>query len=222
VAVPTLEPFCQTSWVDPPRILSAIVHARATVIAGAPRGPEKRAQEFRAGRACAEQALRDAGSVDPTVGVSPDRAPVWPEGFVGSITHTSSFACAVAARRGRLRSIGIDSEAVLDEAAVREVLPMVLDPAEARVIDSGERPELATLAFSAKESLYKCLYPCALVFFEFADAELEWVRPASPERGTFGLRLRKALGRVFPCGLRVDGRYVIEGDHVHTAVELLA
>ena len=220
-----VDPPDGTSWIEPPRIVSAQVRVRASLLPGRPLiGPERRAREVKAGRACAEQALRDAGATDVTVGVGQDRAPRWPAGFAGSITHTETaegtFACAAAVRRERLRSIGIDSERVLDEGAMREVVPMFLDEAERRLLDAGPSREIATVAFSAKESLFKCLFPCARVFFEFADAELEWIRATESIAGSFGLRLRTALGQEFPCGLRIEGRYAIEGALVHTAVEL--
>jgi 4'-phosphopantetheinyl transferase EntD len=124
-----------------------------------------------------------------------------------------------------VRSVGIDSELVMSDAAALEVVPMVLEEGERRLLAEGpRRREFETLAFSAKESLYKCLYPCVRVFFEFADAELEWIRSsdaANEASGTFGLRLRRPLGIVFPRGFRVEGGYAIEGGHVHTAVELL-
>jgi enterobactin synthetase component D len=164
-------------------VIRAPVRARASILAGALPGPERRVREVRAGRACAAEALRDAGATDLHVGVSEDRSPQWPAGFVGSITHTTTpsgtFACAAAVRRDQLRSIGIDSEAVLNEKTMHEVLPSVLDPAERAMAASCRAATpcaIATLAFSAKESLYKCLYPCARVFFYFADAELEWIR----------------------------------------------
>jgi|HubBroStandDraft_6_1064221.scaffolds.fasta_scaffold487639_2 enterobactin synthetase component D len=220
-----IAPADGASWVEPPRVVSAEVRARASLLRGRSfSGPERRARDQRAGRACAAQALRDAGATDVTVGVGPDRAPRWPSGFAGSITHTETgegtFACAVAVRRDCLRSIGIDSERVLDEDAMREVVPMFLDHAEMRVLHSGLSREIATVAFSAKESLFKCLFPCAGVFFEFTDAELEWLRESDANVGSFGLRLRISLGLEFPRGLRIEGRYAIEGALVHTAVEL--
>ncbi len=220
-----IAPADGASWVEPPRIVSAEVRVRASLLRGPSFvGPERRARELKAGRACAAQALLEAGATDVTVGVGPDRAPRWPTGFTGSITHTAteegSFACAVAVRRERLRSIGIDSERVLDEDAMREVVPMFLDDTERRTLNAGPQREVATVAFSAKESLFKCLFPCAGVFFEFADAELEWIRQEESSVGSFGLRLRTALGHEFPSGLRIVGRYAIEGTLVHTAVEL--
>jgi 4'-phosphopantetheinyl transferase EntD len=204
-----------------------LVRARATNEvcdpAGGPcaaRGREKRLQEFAAGRECAAQALMDAGAREVTVGVSRDRAPIWPLGFVGSITHSNSFAWAAVARATDLRSLGVDSEPLFDDGAWSEAIPLALDATERARVEGKCRRELGTVAFSAKESLFKCLYPCAGLFFDFQDAELEWVTSDGDARGTFGLRLRRSIGAEFPKDLRLSGRYSIELDHAHTAVEL--
>ncbi len=210
------------SWVGAPQILSDRICARAVATAEV-RG-NRRQSDFAAGRLCAEQALCDAGAAHASVGVALDRAPCWPDGFVGSITHSGTLAWAAVARAAEMRSVGIDSELFMSDEAAREVVPIVLDEGERSLVaESPRRRELETLAFSAKESLYKCLYPCARVFFEFSDAEIEWIRTsrASETTGSFGLRLKRPLGAVFPRGLRVEGRYAIEAAHVHTAVELL-
>jgi len=214
-------------WAHPPSIVGPLVRARATnevcePASGpcAPRGRDKRLQEFAAGRQCATQALIDAGSREVTVGVSRDRAPIWPLGFVGSITHSNSFAWAAVARATDLRSLGVDSEPVFDDDAWSEAIPLALDTTERGRVEGERRRELGTVAFSAKESLFKCLYPCARVFFDFEDAELEWIASECDARGTFGLRLRRSLGSEFPKDFRLSGRYSIELDHAHTAVEL--
>ncbi|HXN31230.1 MAG TPA: 4'-phosphopantetheinyl transferase superfamily protein [Polyangiaceae bacterium] len=187
---------------------------------GEAHGREKRMREFAAGRHCAEQALLDAGAREVTVGVGRDRAPLWPPGFVGSITHSNSFAWAAVARSSDLRSLGVDSEPLFDDQALSEALCLALDAGERSRVEGERSRELATLGFSAKESLFKCLYPCSGIFFYFADAELEWIAADGDAGGTFGLRLRRGLGAEFPSGMRLSGRYAVELGHVHTAVEL--
>ena len=70
----------------------------------------QRIEEFAAGRQCARLLLREFGIEDCAIEVGVHRQPVWPEGLVGSITHTAGFCAAVAARRSLLRSVGIDTE----------------------------------------------------------------------------------------------------------------
>jgi enterobactin synthetase component D len=165
-------------------------------------------------------ALEGAGSRDVTVGVGQERRPSWPAGFVGSITHSTTFAWAVVARASDVRSIGIDSEIVFDEAALREAGPLALDDHEWQLVRRGHEAEGATLVFSAKESLFKCVNPCIDVFFEFADARVDRISAERANAGSFEVRLLRDLAPEFPLGRRFVGRYAIARGHLHTAVEL--
>jgi|SRR5580658_1219402 enterobactin synthetase component D len=218
-----------TGWVRPPPIFGLKVHARATTDMSLPLGTlpagftsrsPKRIRELAVGRRCAAEALRGAGATELTVGFGAVRDPQWPSGFVGSITHTSSFACAAVARSADLRGLGIDSEFIFDESAMEEAVPLALDAGERRLTEGRYSRELATLIFSAKESLFKCLYPLVRVFFEFVDARVEWIARAEPSSGTFGVYLRRDLAAGIGSGLRLGGRYALAEDHVHTALEL--
>src|SRR5208282_5779110 len=84
----------------PPGIVVVEMHSAGDTAALLPeeaaylgRSVPKRAQEFAAGRVCARRALAELGVVDFPLRVGEDREPLWPEGTVGSITHTTGF-CA--------------------------------------------------------------------------------------------------------------------------------
>jgi len=73
--------------------------------------PPRRHAEYRAGRTCAAQALRLAGHTGPA-SLLPGlhRAPLWPAGFTGSVTHAAGLVLAVA---GPARyQLGLDTEAL--------------------------------------------------------------------------------------------------------------
>jgi 4'-phosphopantetheinyl transferase EntD len=137
------------------------------------RAVTKRAQEFAAGRLCARRALERFGVTRVVVRAASDRQPVWPPGFLGSITHTKGFCAAVVAERGALRGLGLDSEAA--DAVEARLWPSIcvaseLDwmgqwPAEAR-------SRAATLVFAAKEAFYKAQYPSSGEFMSFSDLEV--------------------------------------------------
>ncbi len=129
----------------------------------------KRLREFSAGRQCAREALARLGQAPVALPVGPGRAPLWPAGIIGSISHTAEIAVAVVARRAQVRSLGIDVESADPLAA--ELLALVCRDAErAALAVSGLEPGPgAKLLFSAKESLYKCLWPLTGVFLEFHD-----------------------------------------------------
>ena len=139
-----------------------------------------RRADFLMGRLAAVEALRRLG-VEGSVGRSSDGAPVWPEGVAGSLTHHSGVAAAVVGRQagglgpsdggpGRdLAGLGIDICPRLDGDRLRAVVRQCLTEAE-RERWAGE--EAATVAFAAKESIYKAAYPRAQRFIGFAEAEI--------------------------------------------------
>ncbi|HEY2223294.1 4'-phosphopantetheinyl transferase family protein [Actinomycetospora sp.] len=184
------------------------------------RAVESRRAEFTTGRACAREALASLGAPTAAVPVGEKRAPVWPEGVVGSITHTRGFRGAAVAWRASVRSVGIDAEA--HDALPDGVLEAVSSESEraglARL--SAARPEVSwdRVLFSAKESVYKTWFPLTGRWLGFEDAELE---PA-PD-GTF-------LARLLVEGPTVDGavvssfhgRWAVDGGILVTAIALPA
>src|SRR5450432_2196927 len=68
-----------------------------------------RVKEFGAGRACARAGLASLGWNDVSIPSGPDRAPIWPDGVVGSITHVEDYCLAVVARQDRIASLGVDA-----------------------------------------------------------------------------------------------------------------
>lgn len=178
---------------------------------------DKRRREFTAGRRCARQALARLGLAPAPLLPGPDRVPVWPEGAVGSISHTRGFCAAVVARSDAVRSLGLDAERAgpLDARLVRRVLT----PAE-RTRFAGRPPpagaDWAKLAFSAKEAVYKCYYPLVRRALGFHDLELDF----EPQVGRFSaLLIRDAAPSA--AGRRVfAGRFSVAGGYVLTGVTL--
>lgn len=128
---------------------------------------EKRQREFTAGRHCARQALVRLGQEPVALPIGPGRAPVWPSGIIGSISHTDEIAIAAVSRQTDLRSLGVDVESA--DPLESGLLELVCrDEERAALTASGLQPLLgAKLIFSAKESVYKCLWPLTGVFLEF-------------------------------------------------------
>jgi len=223
---PSIDPLAlsvEEDWLVLPPIFGPGVHARATANLFLPSDPPpraglspKRAREFAAGRRCAARALMDAGSREVAVGVGAEKEPSWPAGFVGSITHSHARAGAAVGSASLLLGIGLDFEPLFDSDAMRDAAGVVMSEAERVLPADWPAQELATLVFSAKESLYKCLNPLVRTFFEFADVEV--VELSS--RGFFRVRLLRDLGALFGRGSLVEGRFAIAEGHVHTAIEL--
>ena len=71
---------------------------------------EKRRREFACGRHFARRCFRALGRPDGPLPANPDRSPRWPDGLVGSITHTDTYCAAAVARADDIAGIGIDVE----------------------------------------------------------------------------------------------------------------
>jgi 4'-phosphopantetheinyl transferase EntD len=132
---------------------------------------EKRQQEFSSGRYCAHrcQALLN---IDPEPILRQARSPVWPSiGYTGSISHCDIAAAAVITTE--LKGIGIDLERT---DRVKEKLFEALFTQSERAILAG-LPDIApAIAFSAKESGYKAIFPIGGQFIGFQEATvtLDW------------------------------------------------
>ena len=139
-----------------------------------------RRSDFLMGRLAAVEALRRLGA-QGSVGRSTDGAPVWPEGIAGSLTHHSGVAAAVVGHQaGQLGTsdtdrdrgvvgLGIDICPRLEGDRLRAVVRQCLTQTER---DHWAGEEAATVAFAAKESIYKAAYPRAQRFIGFAEAEI--------------------------------------------------
>lgn len=193
-----------------------VVPAEPALTRAAPR----RVAALLAGRYCAARALRAAGYADARVPVGEAGAPAWPAGAVGSISHTAAYAVAVVGSSVNWRGIGVDCERVLDETGADDVVRTTLPEADAVDVAGHDRlawTEFVTVAFSAKESLYKCLRPLIGEFFDFTDARLTHLhRDARHVR----LRLERDLGPAFARGTTFDVAFAVADAHAYTRLAL--
>lgn len=182
----------------------------------------KRILNFAGGRHCARKALTSLAETSLECGFFvEEKRPRWPSGYVGSITHSGDFVLAAVAKTSTLKSIGVDSEKISDTPArMQKIARKISSPQETEFVQKTLSTEHAlTLIFSAKESLFKCLYPVVKEFFWFEAAELIYVEPSTQ---AFKIRLTKNLGAVFKAGSEFSGRYQIDKTHLHTCIELPA
>lgn len=143
---------------------------------GLERALAKRRAEYLAGRVCARAALRQATGLDAVPGTGDDRAPRWPAGAVGAITHSHGEAAALTGDARQWRGLGLDRERWLAPARAARLRDELLTPAERDTLTGLSEDALArrvTLTFSVKESLFKALYPLTGRRFYFQDAALE-------------------------------------------------
>jgi enterobactin synthetase component D len=187
------------------------------------RAVDKRRAEFLAGRYAAQLALRELG-VEQLPARNDDGSPRWPIDVVGSITHGANRALCVVARRSELRGVGIDAERLMTEDSKVELRHRICTPQELRslveLLPLAEH-ELVSLAFSAKESLYKCLYPEVGHFMDLHAAAVV-AAVGDGAHGELTLELAEDWSGEFRSGQRFRALFHKSEQHVETAVLLSA
>ena len=182
----------------------------------------KRVNEFAAGRACARSALAELGVHDVALHPAGDRQPVWPAGFIGSITHTTGLCAAVVAARRSILAIGLDSEII--GAPTPDIWSTICRDEElgwVGLLPAGERPAAVTLLFSAKEAVYKCQYPLVGEWLDFHDLSIavkDWGRTT----GTFAASATRKIRFSQHADLPIAGRYVFHEPFVSAGVSVPA
>lgn len=188
--------------------------------AGLAKSSMRRQVDFLAGRYCAREAIRRLGC-EPAPILRRDAAglPAWPQGLVGSITHSGGFASAAVAMRHHAVGLGIDAEAIMSRAVSLEIADLVATRAERAAAEATgfKCEEITTLLFSAKESVFKCLHPLTACLFSFLDLEL--FELDEPEM-RFSARLLKRLSDQVVSGAVIRGAFAFAGPYCHTGVVL--
>ncbi|MEQ3408988.1 4'-phosphopantetheinyl transferase superfamily protein [Klebsiella aerogenes] len=181
--------FSQYAVALPPSLTGAVV---------------KRKAEYLAGRYCAHYLLRQSGCLE-SVSSAADRAPIWPVGWRGSVSHSKDIAIAVVTAEADGLHPGVDIEHLQPEIML-ESADMFASKTEQTLLSCcGLDKEWALLlAFSAKESLFKALYPRVQQMFDFDAAAIVALDPAKQR---FTLRLNKTLSDSFPAGSQFSGEY---------------
>lgn len=175
----------------------------------------KRRAEHLAGRIAAQTLLMKA-SIDKKVTLYHDRSPKWPEGWNGSISHTEQYAIAVIAPQSMGFTIGIDIENLIPETMQSTADVFTTEKERKYLINSGIDYHLALLiAFSAKESLYKALYPIVTLFFGFESAIITDI---NRQHKTFTLQLTRPLANKFSAGECFWGHYDFHDNRVTTLI----
>lgn len=183
--------------------------------------PQRRL-EYLASRAAAHALLRAQGCAIAEVTSAADRAPRWPAGFTGSITHSPTLACVVVRPAAQCRSLGIDAQDLLDPRSADDVAMRCLRPGElqgsGQVTAMSQREQL-TLLFSAKEAFFKCVYPLVGRPFGYLDAQVHALDEAS---GRLQVRIVDSPGPGLPAGFALAGSFHLAMGHAFTAFELPA
>ena len=171
-----------------------------------------RRRQYRSGRSLARRALHRLGLGDHPIPSDAQGAPVWPRGCVGSLAHGAGEAVVAVARSADIVALGID---------VEEAVPLPCDVVEIVLIRADHSGNCAglplwkTIAFSAKEAVYKAYFPLWRRFLDF-DA----VAIVLTEDGGFTVEPqdRKHSEALFLS--QMMGRWAIADGRVYTAVSI--
>jgi 4'-phosphopantetheinyl transferase EntD len=180
--------------------------------AGITRAVPGRRREFAAGRRAARAALADIGLPPAAIPMGADRAPVWPAGVTGSISHGAGVCVALVAYSDRLAGLGLDLEPA--EALPKDMLDTVCTPVERAAVARDAHGLLGRQIFCAKEASYKAQYVQSHTLLAFHDLEITF-----DAAGQFMARLRCPCPP-FPVGTQWPGRLVM-GDGIIAAVVAL-
>jgi 4'-phosphopantetheinyl transferase EntD len=176
----------------------------------------RRHREFAAGRTCARRALAHLDKSTMPILPGPHRAPLWPDGVTGSISHCRSIsAAAVGSISGPFVKLGIDVEEYRPLAD--RVGRVVLNDQERRWLGriDGRGIHWDMVIFSAKESVLKAWGEPACGWLMFPQIEVR----LSPSTSTFSVRIHGSeLGD--PDAVPRSGRFAIDTDLIRTAVSV--
>jgi enterobactin synthetase component D len=187
----------------PARAVDACAALRDELPLALRRAVPQRQYEFLVGRRLAHELL---GAPCGQLG----RAPVWPPGFAGSISHTRQLVVVVVAPMSlRRRAIGVDIESLDCDASARAALARCFTSAERGLLRAVPDGEL--LGFSAKEAVYKAIHAGLGLSPNFLDAQVVAVD-----------NQRQCLTMKFGMGVNasLQVRYERVGGHVLTACDL--
>lgn len=175
-----------------------------------------RVAEFHAGRAAARAAMVQLSLPPRPVPMGPDRAPLWPAGVTGSISHSATACVAVLGHSQDWAGIGVD----LEEATPLEpeLVPQICSKTERCWLcaqPETDRGLMAKLLFSIKEAAYKAQYPLTQNLFGFDGFEVQVDRA----RSQFSAKFQMQQGG-FDAGTTLVGNFAHAAGLLVTAVAL--
>ncbi|MFS2224458.1 4'-phosphopantetheinyl transferase family protein [Pantoea sp. B65] len=178
---------------------------------------KKRRAEYLASRYAARRALATFGIKDFLLQNDQQRAPVWPAGICGSLSHTAERAVIITAAARPQRWIGVDAERVIPTESAGELCDIIASASEQQVLKQCglSLAQALTLTFSLKESLYKALFPLLRQFMDLHSAEIVAL---DGRTGRAQLRLTRDFNQQLQAGRLFNGYFQQQQDEITTWV----
>ncbi len=210
-----------SAWVATPEMYDAPLFPEEQEAVA--RGVLRRRREFAAGRACARVALSRLGVVPVPIPQGADRAPIWPDGYVGSITHCPGFCGAVSAPSRVAQAVGLDAETA--DPLPPDMARLVCRPDELDRFAAQPEPVGSTwpkLTFSAKEAFYKYYFPLSKTHLGFEEVSIWFTGGPAASNGGFRVVLVTAGKPLGGLQNAFRGRWRVAGARVYAGVILPA
>ena len=169
----------------------------------------KRQAEYLAGRYAASIVLDNLGIKVKEIATGKHRSPVWPAEISASITHTDTKAICAASFKDNYEYLGIDIEKRLSSKFIDNIKKCIINLHEENFLlkSSLNFEDAFTLTFSAKESLFKALYPNVGKYFDFSAAQIVNICCSN---NSFTLKLLESLTPELSAGIKFNGYYYFD------------
>ena len=180
-----------------------------------------RKAEFLAGRIAAQHAFVKLGLRPQSIAIGNHRCPIWPPAVLASISHHGGHAyCLMTHRPANTESgagVGVDVETLIQDVGAISIVDKIMSPSEISITSAHfNQANLALpLIFSAKESLFKALYPSVGRYFDFLDIAVSSI---DTSRNTITLTLAQDLSMYFLRGQSITAHWQQQHDTVITWV----
>jgi len=167
---------------------------------------QKRRAEFTMGRIYAHGALSRFGLESEPILRNPEtREPCWPDSVWGSITHSAGFAAVAVGLKKEIQGVGIDLES-FSRSIDFNIRRHVCVDSELEWLESLPKKQAnraLRIIFSAKESIFKCLYPVTKTYLTFKDAAVT----INETENNFSFIIFKSYPGIIQQGFPHHGRY---------------
>ena len=173
---------------------------------------KKRRDEFILGRAACHSALKQIGFLTPPPVLKGNKnEPLWPDGYIGSLTHSSGIAVCAVCSRHNSTGIGVDIEEIFSDVD-QGVFDLVCGVSERSWVEQNPDDKILRFKqiFSAKEAAFKAFFPTAGQLLDFKDSSLVWAEREKCFIGKLNLQITGLypVGYKFSVGSLISGRIV--------------
>ncbi|VAW95228.1 hypothetical protein MNBD_GAMMA22-7 [hydrothermal vent metagenome] len=176
---------------------------------------KKRVTEFLNARHCAHKALIKIGYTQNAAILQGTKGePLWPKSIIGSITHCKGYYAAVVSFNKFIVGIGIDAELNMDISQKLILTTQTENEIFTNTKISNKSPNffLNKLVFSAKESVFKFLFPIVKRYIKFKEIEIN----LNINKKTFSvILLNSDISNDFDVTLMI-GKFDYDDNHIVT------